>query len=134
DHVGRGGDVDDRHEVVDRVVRNLLVDGRVGGRGGHRGHAEGVAVGGGAHHFGGADHAAAASLVFDHHGLPQRLAQRVGDGAGDDVGGAAGCERHHQANRLAGVGLRAHRAGGQGGSGENDPLTSLHGGPVPLSG
>ncbi len=67
-------------------------------------------------------------------GAPVRgFLEFLGDQACRHIGTASG-RRGHQANRLAGVGLRAHRAGGQGGSGENDPLTSLHGGPVPLSG
>jgi hypothetical protein len=38
--------------------------------------------------------AACAALVFDHEGLTKRFAQIWRNGAGQDVGGAAGCEGH----------------------------------------
>ena len=108
----------DRHEVGQRVVADLGVDGRVGGRGRHRGHAQHVAVGRGLDHLERADRAAAAGLVLHQHLLAQFLAQAGRDDARDDVGGAARREGHDQADRLAREGLGQGQRGRQGRHGQ----------------
>ena len=131
DHQHTGGldDFGHAHEVVDGVVGQLLVDGRVHALGGQRGDAEGHAVGG-AGHFGHADAAASAGAVLDHHGLAaQQLGQHVLHVAGHHVGGAAGREGNDDAQgtrcilgqRQAGDG----RSRGRGGSGAEE-LAALH--------
>ncbi len=113
DHVGRGRDVHDRREVVDRVVRDLGVDRRVGRRGGDRGHADVVAIGRGAREFLRAHHATAAGAVEHDHVLAQGLAQGFGHDAADDVGGAAGREGHLQRDGFAREALRQRGSGGE---------------------
>ena len=54
-----------------------------------------------------------ASQIEEQQGQPQRALQFGRQRAGQDVGGAAGGERHDDAHRLARPGLRAH-AGGRG--------------------
>ena len=112
-HIGRGRDVDDGREIGERVVRDLGIDGRVGGGGRNRRHAQRVAVRRRARGFGGPDHAAPACLVLDHHGLAQGLAQRLGHHAGNDVGRSAGRERDDEANRLGRIRLRARAGAGR---------------------
>ena len=57
----------------------------------------------------GADRAAGAAAVVDHDRLLERVAQLVGDGAGDDAGAAARRERNDQRDRLCRIILRAAR-------------------------
>ncbi|MNN27662.1 hypothetical protein D3C81_1412030 [compost metagenome] len=118
-HVGRVGEVGDRLEVLDRVVRQVLrTAGRVDGHGRHRGDGQRVAVGISTRGFRRADGAACATLVFHNHRLAKFLAHALGHQARDDVGGTARRERNDHADRLAGVlvgGMRdggAKRAGG----------------------
>jgi nitric-oxide synthase len=56
--------------------------------------------------------------VFHHHALTQNLAQGLGDDPRHDVGGAAGCEGHHQTHRLVRIGLGQRRASSPGTSGQ----------------
>ena len=94
---GHGHIVDDAQElkVVEHVERQLAVQRR------HGGHADvieqqGVAVGWGTRHLGGANGAACAGNVFNHYGsAAQRLAHGFCQIAGDAVGGAACREGHH---------------------------------------
>ncbi|MNL45118.1 hypothetical protein D3C87_1677350 [compost metagenome] len=85
-----------------------------------RGQQQDVAVGRGIRHVAGADRAARAGLVFNHHGGAQLGAQLRREHAADDVGGAARGKRHDQAHGLVGVGglLRRRGAGGQRGAGQ----------------
>ena len=93
----------------------LGVDGRIGCRGGHRGHAQRVAVGRGPGGLVGTDRAPATGLVLHDQGLAQRQGDLLGQDAGHDVRGAARRKRHHQAHGLGGVGLgqSRQRSGGQ---------------------
>ena len=103
---------DEGHVDRDRNAGEVRVDvvgGAVGERGGHRGDREGdvvdqerVAVGRRARHLGGGDGAAGAGAVLHQHRLAHRLAHALPDQARDDVGGAAGRERHQDAHRLRG--------------------------------
>ena len=123
--VGRGRDVDDGREVRQRVVGRLGVDGRVGGRGGDRGNAQRVAVRGRLGRFIGAHDATATRLVFHDDALAQGLAQRVGDHAGNDVGGAAGCKGHLQLDDFVRVGLCGCRSCSSG-QYQRDPVATVH--------
>ena len=49
--------------------------------------------------------AASARLVIDNHGLLQVQAQRLADGAGHEIGGAAGREGHDHLDRRVGIAL-----------------------------
>src|SRR5262249_14267892 len=65
----------------------------------------GVAVGGHSGGAGGWDRGIGAWLVLDDYGLAPDLAQALGDHAGEDVGGSARRERHHESDRPTGIGL-----------------------------
>ena len=64
-----------------------------------RPHHQRVAVGCGACHLAGADVAAGARLVLDDDTLAERAAQSLGHDAGEQIGRAARCERHDDAQR-----------------------------------
>ena len=68
---------------------------------------------------GGADIAAGAGPVLDHHALAEDLAHLLADEPGDDIGRATCGEGDDQVDRAAGeIGLRARlRAGEAGGAG-----------------
>jgi hypothetical protein len=57
-----------------------------------------------------AERPACAAPVLDHERLAELRAELLRHDARDDVGGAAGRKRHHQPDRLGGIGLR-QRAG-----------------------
>jgi hypothetical protein len=103
-HIRGVGEVGDRLEILDGIVGQI-----VGAAGGidrhcrHRRDGQHVAIGSRLGGFGRADGAARAALVFDHQGLAELLAHALGDQAGDDVGGAAGSERHDHAYGMAGI-------------------------------
>ena len=97
--LGRQGD---GREVPERIIGEIADGGRVHHQGGvHRGQ-ERVAVRGGAGDLLGADHRVGAGPVLDHDRLPPILAHALGDHAREDVGRAAGRERHDDADRPAG--------------------------------
>ena len=79
--------------VVQRGVDRVRAD---------RAAADRVAVGRGARQLGRADRAALAWLVLDHDRLAERGAELLANHARQDVGGAAGRERHDVADRLVG--------------------------------
>ena len=110
-HIGRGRNVGDGREIGERVVGQARVDGRIGGRGGHGGHAQRVAVGLGARGLVRADGASAAALVVHHQRLAQGLGHARRNRARHDVGGAAGRKRHDQAHRARGIGAGIGRHG-----------------------
>jgi hypothetical protein len=98
-------------EIRQGVVGHLGVDGRVGCGGRDRGHAQRITIRRRLGCFIGTHHTAAAGLVFNQHGLAQRLAQRLRDDARHDVRGAAGCKRHLQLDHLGRVSLSQRRTG-----------------------
>ncbi|MNQ84356.1 hypothetical protein D3C85_994820 [compost metagenome] len=115
--VGHRDDQGDRHEVLDRVVGQLGVDGLIDGVRADRAHQQGVAIGRGARGFRRADVAAGARLVVHHHGLVPALAQFGRHHARGDVGGAAGGEGHddlHVAFRVVRQGRRGRQKKGGG--------------------
>jgi hypothetical protein len=80
---------------------------------GSNAHQQRVAVGLGLGHDLGADDAAGARSVVDHHLLSQAGAEMLADQPRHDVehAGARG-ERHDDAQRTVGIGLRQHRRAG----------------------
>ena len=102
-----------RREVLQRIVGRLRLQAG-DQREVRRREQDRVAVRRGHLHRLGADQAGRARLVVDDDRLAEQLAELVGDHAADEVGGAAGRERHHHAHRLVRIGLRqrggtAHR-------------------------
>eukprot|EP01136_Pigoraptor_vietnamica_P000419 Opistho-1_new@25714 len=95
----RAPDRGHRREVARRQQARLEERG-VGGLDRSRRDEEGVAVGRGAHHFGGRDVAAGAGLVVDQHGLAERLRQRLREDARHHVGAAAGRKADDHADGL----------------------------------
>jgi hypothetical protein len=65
-----------------------------------------VAVGRRAEQAGDANRAAGAAHVLDDHGLTERRPHALGNDARDDVGDAAGCERHDHGDRPRRIALR----------------------------
>ena len=97
-HVGNLANV---LKVFQRVVSELFVQRRC------RGHAhvvqkDGVTVGRSARHFARANGATCTYRVFYQHSLTQRFTHGNRDHAGHHIGGATGCEGHHQADGLVG--------------------------------
>jgi hypothetical protein len=84
DHVGLGRDQRDRREPADVLL----------GDGGGRRHHQRVAVGGGVGDLLGADPAARAGPVLDHHRLPPERAQLGRQRSRQRVGAAGRRERH----------------------------------------
>ena len=115
---GHAHHIGDGSKVLDRVIGQLAEDGRVGAMGGHRGHADGVAVGSGLGDFRSADGAAGSAAVVHHHGLAQYLAHLVGQQTRHHIGGAARTKGHDQADGTIGVvrcGIGRERGGQRGG-------------------
>src|SRR5262249_45737166 len=112
-------------ERAERVVAQRLVhDGGDDLPGGH--DAERVAVLVGARDRLVAERAGGAGPVLDHHRLAEPLLQRLGDDAADDVGAAAGPERHDHLDRPLRPVLRPciERAAEQRGGGQTNEHTS----------
>ena len=93
----------DRREIFQRIVAELCLHERVDGQRTIRGDQQRVAVRRRPRHGFGADAAAGATAVFDHHGLAQGIRYAVADDAADNVGIAAGGKRHDQADRPLGI-------------------------------
>jgi hypothetical protein len=100
-----------RHEVGERIEGQPGIEIRAH----HQrcvAHQQRVAVGLGPGHDLGADDAARARPVVDHHLLPEGLTEMLADKPGHDVEHAgAGREGHDDAQRTAGIVLRRRRAG-----------------------
>ena len=93
----------DRREIFQRIVAELRLHERVDRQRTVRGDQQRVAVGRRPCHGLGADAAAGAATVVDHHGLAEGVRYAVADDAADDVGIAAGGEGHDQADRPLGI-------------------------------
>ena len=133
-HIGHAGDQRDRHEVLDRVVGQLRVQRLVDAVRADRAHQQGVAVRCRLGHFGGAEVAAGAGLVVDDEGLAEGALQLRRQRAGQQVGGAAGRERHDDAHRLARPGgLRPRRSGQRQSGDKQGAAANGHGGVLEAS-
>ena len=104
DHVRHVAGQRHRREILERIVAELGLHERVDGERPVRADQQRVAVGRGARHHFGADAAAGAAAVVDHHRLPKRHFHLFADDAADDVGIAAGRERHDQMDRPVRIG------------------------------
>ena len=69
-----------------------------------------MSVGGRSEHCARGSDTAAAGVVLDHYSLAEPLSELLGDEARGGVGDAAGAERNHEADGLAGVGLLSLQA------------------------
>jgi hypothetical protein len=76
------------------------------------------------------DIAAGAAAVLDHELLAELASELLRHDAGDDVGRAAGRERHHQADGLGGIGLRGSTAAHEG---KHETDDESHGGFPPAT-
>ncbi len=94
----------DRREVAHRIIGKLRLEARID-RMAREHHQQRVAVGTGAGDRFGADDAARARTVLDHHGLTQPLGQACCHDAGEDVGDAAGAGGNDNPHRLGRVAL-----------------------------
>ena len=103
----------DTGEIGLGIVGQLAVQQRVDREAGRTPHEKRVTIGRRLRHRVRADDGIAARFVFNHHRLPQRAPHRVGDGACQLVGGAAGRVGNHQLQRLGGKSLRVCRGDGE---------------------
>jgi hypothetical protein len=115
-----------RREIALRVERQLLVEVRVDGEGGIRGHEDGVAVGRALRHGVGGDDGIGARLVLHQHRLAPGLRQPLGDLARHDVDAPARGIGDDDAHRLGGPGLRV-RGGGETGEQGEQQADGFHG-------
>ncbi len=104
-HLRGEADVGDRREILLRVVGQLGIDRGCDAVRRDRHHQERVAIRRRLGDDVGADAAARAWPVLDHHLLAQRLGELVGHHARQDVGRLAGREGHDDLDRLGGPGL-----------------------------
>jgi hypothetical protein len=123
----RARDEADRHEVLERVVRQLRIERRVDREVARLPEDDRVAVGRRLRRLVDAEVAAGAGLVVDHEG-PARVGRHVlRHLAGDDVGAATGRERHDDADRLGGIRLRKGEAARECGSDAGEAGSKGHG-------
>jgi hypothetical protein len=101
---GRIRDQGDRREIALRVERELAVERRIGGKR-DAGEQQRVAVGRRVRDRGGADIGRGPGAIDHHEALAQAVAQPLGEHARDQVGAAAGCERHHDLDQARRIGL-----------------------------
>ena len=110
DHELRGHHLRDRHEVLVHVERQRAVERRAD-RQAVGGEQDGVAVGRRLGERIGREIAAGAGAVLHHHRLVELLAELVAEEPGDGIDGAAGRERHDDADGPVGIGLGQRVAG-----------------------
>jgi len=102
-----------RRQVLQRVIRQLVVQGHVGGHRPVGGEQQRLAVRRGGGDQVGRDDGIAAGAVLDQHGLPQLFAQALRRVARHRVRAGSGRIRHDQAYRAGRI-LRQGRARHQG--------------------
>src|SRR5262249_29695047 len=99
-----------RREILHRIVGDVLEQERIGRMRAVGAHQQRVAVARRLSHIGGRDAAIGALAIVDDDVLVESDTERLRDDAGDNVGTAAGAERHDDCDRPARIGL-----GGYGG-------------------
>jgi len=104
-HIGRTRQLRNRREILDRVVAQVAAHQRVGQMRALRRGDQRVAVGLGARHALAADSAAGAIAVFNDDRGAQRLAQRFGVDAADQIDGSACGKRHDQRDGAGRIGV-----------------------------
>jgi hypothetical protein len=109
EHAGEIADGRDRHEILERVVRQMIEQGD--GDGGAVGQQnERVTVLAAGQSRARRGDAGSARIVLDDEILAELVAERLEDETGRDVGNAARPERQYDAHRPARIfGLRPHR-------------------------
>jgi hypothetical protein len=108
----------DRREILDRVVRQLLHQRRVGRMRRVRRHEQRIAVGRGLRHDFRRDRAVRPRTIVDDHVLIQRIAQLLCRDARDRIGTASRRKWHDQADRPAWIGIIGARRQRNRGSGQ----------------
>jgi hypothetical protein len=103
----RQRDQRERSEVLDRVIWQLGVERRVDGVRAHGADQQRLTVGRGFRYDVGTDRATSATPIVDDDSRLQRFPQHLRKRSRDDVGGAAGRERHDDADLFAGEHLGA---------------------------
>ncbi len=102
----------DRGEILQRVERHLGVEVRIDRDQAVLAEEQRVAVGRRLRDHVAGDVAVGAGMVLDHDRLVEKLGEFLSDHARDDVGGAAGRDRHDELDRARGI-LRERRSGRQ---------------------
>ena len=110
DHELRGHHLRDRHEILVHVERQRAVERRAD-RQAVGGEEDGVAVGRRLGERIGREIAARAGAILHHHRLAELLGELVAEEPGQGVDGAAGRERHDDADGPVRIALRQRAAG-----------------------
>ncbi len=110
-----GGDLRNRHEILDHVERHALVQPLVE-HGGNIEEKERAAVRRGLGDVIDTSYAARADSILDHHRLLEPLLQTLGKHPADGVHAAAGRDRHDQRDRARGFARRRLRVQGSNGT------------------
>ena len=105
-HILRGRNQHDRVEILERIEVLARLQRDVDPQR-LRAEMQGIAVGRGLRRSRGADIAAPARPVLDHHVLAPGLGELLREDAAQRVDGAAGRERNQNADRAVGIGLGA---------------------------
>ena len=105
---GRRARAGDGREILHRIERQFAVEAGIDGERNDR-HQQRVTVRRGLGDDIGADVAARAAAVVDHHCLPHAVGKFLAHRAGDDVGGAARRKRHDHADCFMRISLRRRR-------------------------
>jgi hypothetical protein len=106
--VRRIGNQRDRIEIALRLEGEALVERGVGGEA-DAGNRERIAIRLGAHHRERAEVGVGAWPVDDQEGLAKALVEAFAEQPRQELGAAAGRERHDQLDRARGIVLRARR-------------------------
>jgi len=112
-HQRHGDELDDRREVLHRVVRDLAIEVRIDDVG-NRGEEQRVTVRAGPGRYLGRDQPAGAAAVIHHHRLPERLGKPLRGDPSQDVRCAPGREADDQADRALRILLCRRRQPGSG--------------------
>src|SRR6266849_159497 len=107
--VGRGHRERDRRKVAQRLIAQVLEQGRVDREHADRAHQDGVAVRFGLGDEFGGDGAVGAGPVLDHGRLAKEFLEHGADRAADDIRRPAGDEGDHDPDRLGGIALSQRR-------------------------
>src|SRR5262249_5128208 len=110
-HVGRGYGERDRREVAQRLIAQVLEQGRVDREHAYRAYQYRVAVRVGLGDELGGDRAIRARPVLDHGLLVEKFLELRADRAPDDIRRSPGHEGDHDLDRLAGILRRAGQRG-----------------------
>ena len=108
EHEGHVANERDENEILSRIIGQLLVERRIHRHGPAGRHHDGVAIGRALRDLDRGCHRAGAGAVLDHERLAEAVGELLADQSPEDVGAAAGGERHDEIDLMAGI-IRSRR-------------------------